>query len=373
MSRETSEWLNTQTLIGMTEQRGKAWHYRAEDQGSEPNHYPGYIPVGDVRRRLFGWRAEAVAPHYPVPFGTTPETPADPANPGYRLVEVPGSPLPMIADLSRRIVYRSDTGRPLGVFSSKYPVMQYGEMLLDGLAALVTPDGLAVSDDSLGIGSAGLLKGGAVAWVQIERPETVATPEGVDFRTSILASASMDGSLPLSYSAVNQVVVCDNTHAWALDEAERSGRVWKLRRRSALSQLAFKDAREALQMVVQAEDGFAADIAKLCDLSVNTTQFRQLLDDFAPLPEEEASKSARTRVQNKRDQLELLWTSDERVKPWTGTGFGWLQTVNTWQHHIRPAQGNRAGRNTTNAVTGKTADADALTLERMFQVLTPAR
>lgn len=29
MSAETLEWLNTQTLIGYTERRGNAWHYRA--------------------------------------------------------------------------------------------------------------------------------------------------------------------------------------------------------------------------------------------------------------------------------------------------------------------------------------------------------
>ncbi len=372
MSQETSEWLNTQTLIGMTDQRGTAWHYRAEDQGSEPNHYPGYVPAADVRRRLFGWRAEAVAPHYPVPFDAVPETPADPEQPGYRLVQVPGSPFPMMADLTRKIVYRCDTGRPLGVFSSKYPVMQYTDMLLDGLAALITPDGLAVSDDSLGIGSAGLLKGGATAWVQIERPDTVKTREGVDFRSSILASASMDGSLPLTYSAVNQVVVCDNTHAWALREAERSGRMWKLRRRSVLSQLQLRDAREALDMIVEAEQSFAADIAKLCDLTVSRPQFGRLLDDFAPLPDADSGKAARTRAQAKRDQIELLWTSDERVTPWAGTGFGWLQAVNTWQHHVRPVRGDRGGRNTAYAITGKRADADALTLERMFAVLTPA-
>lgn len=43
------------TLIGFTDRRGHAWHYRAGAQGGEPNHYPGAIPVDDVRRRLFGW------------------------------------------------------------------------------------------------------------------------------------------------------------------------------------------------------------------------------------------------------------------------------------------------------------------------------
>ena len=57
MSRETLHSLNTNTLIGNTNARGTAWHYRAEDQGEESNHYPGSIPVRDVERRLFDWEA----------------------------------------------------------------------------------------------------------------------------------------------------------------------------------------------------------------------------------------------------------------------------------------------------------------------------
>src|SRR5664279_6011088 len=57
MSKESLEWLNRNTLIGFTDKRSKAWHYRASEQGSEPNHYPGAIPVADVKRRLFSWQA----------------------------------------------------------------------------------------------------------------------------------------------------------------------------------------------------------------------------------------------------------------------------------------------------------------------------
>ena len=31
MSSETSIWLDTNTLIGFTDKRGHAWHWRAED------------------------------------------------------------------------------------------------------------------------------------------------------------------------------------------------------------------------------------------------------------------------------------------------------------------------------------------------------
>ena len=59
MSRETLQHLNTNTLIGHTSHRGTAWHYRAEQQGAESNHYPDAIPVEDVKRRLFDWTADS--------------------------------------------------------------------------------------------------------------------------------------------------------------------------------------------------------------------------------------------------------------------------------------------------------------------------
>ena len=59
MSRETAQWLNTYTLVGFTDQRGHAWHYRMDLQGVETNHYSAAIPVDDVLRRLFNWRANS--------------------------------------------------------------------------------------------------------------------------------------------------------------------------------------------------------------------------------------------------------------------------------------------------------------------------
>jgi hypothetical protein len=52
-------YLNINTLIGNTDARGHAWHYRAEDQGEQSNHYPGPIPIEDVRRRLCCWTAQS--------------------------------------------------------------------------------------------------------------------------------------------------------------------------------------------------------------------------------------------------------------------------------------------------------------------------
>ena len=45
-----------------------------------------------------------------------------------------------------------------------------------------------ILDDDLSISSAGLLRGGAVAWVEVSVPESITTPEGVVFRPNLLAT-----------------------------------------------------------------------------------------------------------------------------------------------------------------------------------------
>lgn len=128
MSKETLEWLNANTLIGYTAARGTAWHYRASMQGEEANHYPGPVPVDDVRRRLFSWEALS-----------RPIYVEDPVTGG--LATVP----------ERQAIVRSDTGHVMGIFSDAYEPHPYVEWLVNTISRLL--------DDDLSIGSAGLLKG----------------------------------------------------------------------------------------------------------------------------------------------------------------------------------------------------------------------
>lgn len=360
MSRETYATLNTSTLIGMTAQRGQAWHYRADLQGEESNHYEGFVPAADVRRRLFDWTAESAPLQYTMPADFDTMTSID-AN---------GNPVRVMTDDTRQVIYHSKTGHAFGVFKMGYERHQYTETLLDGLAKIITPEGLAVTSDSLGIGSAGVLKQGAQAWVQVERPDTVKTPEGVDFRSSILASTSHDGTIATTYSVVNTVVVCDNTHAWALAEARESGRQFKIKH-SRNSQLKVQNARDALGILVESADTFAADVAELCRTEVTRKQFGAFVDLWAPLPETKGR--GLTMAMNKRDELNALYRSDERVSPWAGTAFGVLQAVNTWEHHLKTVKGvSRAERNMSNAVTGKTRESDNDTLALLNRVLVSA-
>jgi phage/plasmid-like protein (TIGR03299 family) len=333
MSKETLEWLNQNTLIGFTAKRGTAWHYHRGLQGSESNHYTGPIPVQDVHRRLFAW--EAVPSQV---YVTNPLT-------GH-----------LEQDEEKVAFSRSDTGRVLGYFGPGYEPHPYAEWLLQKVAMML--------DGELAIGSAGLLRGGAVAWVSVEVPENVVTPEGVAFRPHLLAATSFDGSLATTYKRAITNVVCDNTMSAALGEAGQAIKV-KHSRRSALKLL---EARDALNLVYQVADAFTEEVARLCRVTVTDRQWQKFLDAHAALPEQPGR--GRTLAENKRETLSRLWTGDERVAPWHGTAYGVLQAVNTYAHHEQTVRGTtRPERNALRAVTGDIDDLDRATVSTLTTVL----
>jgi len=174
MSKESISWLNTNTLIGCTDKRGTAWHWRAQEQGERSNHYPGAIPVADVQDRLFGWQAESRRLAVELPAAVVDATHWESGWPRRWAV------LP-----DRQAICRSDDHTVLGIFGPGYTRHQYREWLLTTVADLL--------DDDLVISSAGLLRGGAMAWVEVSMPETITTPEGVAFRPNLLATRHRHG------------------------------------------------------------------------------------------------------------------------------------------------------------------------------------
>jgi phage/plasmid-like protein (TIGR03299 family) len=339
MSQETMQWLNLNTLIGFTDQRGTAWHYRAVEQGQENNHYSGAIPVEDVRRRLFPW--EAVE-------GTVEST-----------VLLPEGVL-TIKDDERKTVVRPDTGQILGVFKKGYEIHQYDEWLVKNVESIL--------DDDLSIGSAGLLKKGAVAWVSVEVPDTITTPEGVAFRPNLLAATSLDGSLATTYKRVVTNTVCDNTMSAALGEHGQQIKI----KHSRYSKVKLGEARAALEIMHTIAEDFAAEVARLTAITITPPQWAKFVDVVSPLKDikgEAKTGRALTLAQNKQDALNKLWNSDPRVSPWAGTAWGVVQAMNTAEHHVFTVKGERAERNMLRAVTGKVDALDAETKTTLAAVI----
>lgn len=270
MSRETSEWLNQNTLIGFTDKRGHAWHYRATDQGEESNHYAGPVPIADVKRRLFGWHVESREIYTRSAHS-------------FDLVE------------GQRAIVRNDTGTCFKVFTDGYVIHQYDQWLLGAVSN--------ITSGPLSIGSAGLLKGGAIAWVSVELPDTITTPEGVEYRPNLLAATSHDGTMATTYKRVITNVVCDNTMAAGLAE---EGQMYKVRHSSGSRDgVNVADSRTALEMIVESGELFAADVAELAKIKVSARAWQKLLDDIAPLAPQGANARAVTMADNRRQTLEL--------------------------------------------------------------------
>lgn len=343
MSRETIQWLNQNTLIGFSEKRGKAWHYR---QGSD-NHYVGGVPVDDVRKRLFDWHAVEVPIHtgstsgqFSVPDGDTV--------PGFKAWKHP------------------KTGETLGVHKESRALHQYDEWLLDTAEPIL--------GEGVEIGTAGVLRGGRVAWVQFEVPETFQTPEGVTFRPFVLARSSMDASVATTFSRSITNTVCDNTMAIAATEHGGQRVVF---RASGDNEVKLKTAREALGLIDVAASDFAEQVSTLTSIIFTPRDFHRLTEIVVPGERPiMGSKNDNgrawahwTKVREKREYLEDLYRFDERVAPWTGTAFGAWQAFNTYDQHERKIRSaNRVERNQLIVVKGQQDRADAKILETIMEL-----
>lgn len=353
MSRETSEWLNKNVLVGFTEKRGNAWHYRQSSQGAESNHYPYAIPVADVKRRLFDWEAvpRRVAVEIPADFDTMTH------------LNDNGEPMKWAIEENRQAIAASDDNAVFGLFKSGYRAHQYNEWLVQTVATIL--------DDDLSISSAGLLKKRAVAWVEVSVPENIKTPEGVEFRPNLLATTSFDGTVATTFKRVVTNVVCDNTRDMAMSE---KGQMFKARH-SKNSGMKIDAARNSLEIVHTMADDFAAEVAMMCSIPVTDKEWSLILDELIPLKDEKGeplSKNANTRAESKRERIAGMYRNDTRCSPWNGTAYGVVQTFNTWGQHERPTRGaesNKAERNMIETIDGSIGKNDVLTFAAVKKVL----
>lgn len=332
MSQETIEDLNTNTLIGYTDKRGTAWHYRAEDQGEESNHYPGPVPVADIERRLFHW---------------------DPVEGQITASALTEHGVLSYTDPNRKAIMRSDSGLILGIFRNGYKPHPYREWLTENVANILDAD--------LQVGSAGLLKKGGVGWVQVEMEDTMNVC-GVEYRPFLTAATSLDGSLSTTYATGSQVVVCDNTLSVALSTASEKLKI----RHSSNSLGRIGEAREALSIVHQAGDIFAAQVEELTKQYVSDDKWKAFVEAYTYTPNN--TTRSLNMANTKAEGLNELWFRDERVAPWKNNAYGVVAAVNTFTHHLQNVKGDRAERNMSRAVMGEVDTLDLNTLRVLAKV-----
>lgn len=358
MSKETQEWLENNILIGDTDLRGNAWWYRGTDRkDGSSNHYPGAIPVNDIRQKLFDWEPVSVPMFAKVPAtadqADEPMVSYDihitengtPYREYYRFVERPNR---------QNITASDDYEMDFGVFKPGYQIHGFNEWLVKNVENLI--------DGDIHVSSAGMLKGRAVAWVELSLSEQH-TVADFPFRPHLLAYTSLDGSLATTYGRKVQATVCDNTLAAAIGE---KGQTIKYKH-SKYSTVKLASARDAVGLVVATADDFHKEMEELLAWKVDDRQFTKVLDKLIPLSDEKGkplSKMAVTKATDKRERIAGMYRNDIRCAPWSGTAFGVVQTFNTWEHHEKPTRGQtvRAERNMLAAVNG---DVEKQTAEVM--------
>jgi phage/plasmid-like protein (TIGR03299 family) len=268
-----------------------------------------------------------------------------------------------VKDDELKSYFHPETGEKLGVVGKSHKVHGYSKWLID-----TTKDILDVPE--LGVGSAGLLRKGAVAWVQIELDETVEGPGGIAHRPFFTSATAMDGSMSTTYQTGSRLVVCDNTLSGAL--RENTDRV-KIRHTSgSLARLG--DIRQRLNLLYQVTDEFNAEMDELLKTPVSEREWGAFLEGHltaahkGPRPFE--AGRGQTNWDNHRDELSGLYHSDPRVSPWAGTAFGVIQAVNTHDQHIKGVKGmSRGERNMVKMVTGEFDRLDTSTYKQLQLVL----
>lgn len=340
MSKETAQWLNTMTLIGDTDRRGNAWHYRADLQDGTGNHFPGAIPTERI--------GSLFAPWEPVESPLYLEINRD-----YIQVD------------DRKAIVPVDHPEVVhGIFKSSYQPHGYTEWLRDGLSNLV--------DGDVHFSSAGLLESGAVAWCELSITENQVVSD-FEFKPHLLAFTSVNGKFATTFKKAIQATVCDNTLTVAASEDGPAVKV----RHSKNSRMKLQNARDALGLIIATADDFSKEIEKLLAIKVDDVQFGKVLDTLIPTVGKdgaELSKMALTKAEKKRERVGAMYRNDIRCNPWSGTAFGVIQTFNTFSHHEKDLRSSggvktvRPERNMLAAIDGTTDTETAEVLNAVMAV-----
>lgn len=349
-SAETMNWLRSNIKVGYTTERGPAWWAQGAvtktgewTEIPDGSHFEGPVPPEEVRRLL----------DVRLVKGTV----------SVKYVDADGNEQ-VTDDPATEPVVNARTGQVFGYPSRSYTIHPYLETLQGFMERILY-------DERVGVGSAGLLRKGGVAFLQARLPEAFEVA-GYGYQPYATAVTSADQSRSTVYVTGALGAICDNT----LDSAVL-GALTKLKiRHTRRSMPSVQTAREKLgiQLAATAET-IGEAIGSLTGITVSEAEFSAWLDMEVPVPEKDTRYSTGgpgyTRAVGKRDELTRLWTSDPKVQPWTGTAFGVLQAANTyrtWSQTVRGADGARLERNFANDVFGITAKGDSAALDNLAEI-----
>jgi phage/plasmid-like protein (TIGR03299 family) len=344
MSKETMTWLRENIRIGYVTQDGPAW-WAADNHMADGSHFSGPVPIEEVRRIL----------SVPLVEGTMT----------VNYTGANGESMAAKNTADFKPIVRQDTGQMFKVFKSGYQIHAYEEWMLNKVARV-----LDTNKSDLTAKSVGLLQGGAQAWLQIRLSEEFEV-NGFGYVPFFTAATSANGSLSSQFDLGFDAAVCDNTLSYALLNATT-----KAKFRHTLNSNGRDDfVRDSLGLLFTAKDEFAAAAEMLMSIPVSEAQWTEFLNQSVPVPAaKEGARGTRgvTIATNRQTEMNDLYFTDPKVKPWNGTAFGAFQADNTWRTWngvVRGADGGRMERYHSNMIDGTVAEGDTQALKVLGKVL----
>ncbi len=245
-----------------------------------------------------------------------------------------GGPTKVLAD--QFVTVRQDTEAGLGVVGARYEVFQNRDIFafLQDL----------VANHQVVWESAGALRDGRRVFVCLRLPDTV-TIDAAGINDQIVpyiaAINSHDGSSQAQVVATPWRIECGNTERFALRDAYTR---WGVRHtRNARDRIA--EARRTLGLSVKYFQVFAAEEEALAQTEVTIAEFRQLVEQLWPAPEDNAPKRTKTHHSNRLDTLAGLYAGNsQRLGQTAYAAERAITEYADWRSPIRPT-GSLRGRN----------------------------
>jgi phage/plasmid-like protein (TIGR03299 family) len=253
----------------------------------------------------------------------------------------------------RRAVYRSDTGRPLGIVGTDYTIVQNSRMY-EFFRSIAPRDTV--------IETAGTLDGGKRVWALARIPELMIAI-GEDLTNGyLLFSTAHDGSASVRTLATSIRVVCQNT----LNAAHKAGKGKGIRlKHTSGVEAGLLAAAQQYAAALENFQGLRDQLTALASRRSTTTSLEVIsraafavTAETLALEAKSESGRARTIRENRERQIRQIRNSATcNVRGTEGTLFADMQAVTEWVDHVF------AKDDSTRAITGSGVEVKASALE----------
>lgn len=204
------------------------------------------------------------------------------------------------------------------VSSDKYSIIENGQSV-DFVEALLDTGEVYYK-------SGGSLREGAITWLLVELAKEVRFGDDATFYPFLAIGNSHNGSMPFGGFATPVCIQCMNTFRLARGQAKHEFRI----RHTLNAQSRIDEARRALGLAFNYFDKFEVEVEKLMSQVVTDAQFYSIVKGLFPEDDTESERVQATQ-ERRRNTVEAIYFEGSATRPFVGTGYGTLASVNEWE------------------------------------------